>query len=233
MAQVTGGLVSIEDGKKAAEEFAPARKVRVELSFSVSENEDYEGVFDTVSQAATNRVATLLGRATLSVVQTAPSSGEEAAPAATRKRRTKAEIAADEALAAAGGPSQSGSDGAKPTSADPAAIDEDPTGGADHVIELPDETPAIELPDQSDPAGIEDVDFDAPIEPEVTGDPITDADLNSAVQKKNAEIANPNAIRTIIGSYNPDPTQPFQLRQIPAAKRAEFLSKVSALTKAA
>ncbi len=37
---ITGGTVAIEDGLKAKEEFAPARKAKVEISFSVPEGAD-------------------------------------------------------------------------------------------------------------------------------------------------------------------------------------------------
>lgn len=220
MAQVTSGLVSVEDGIKKPEEYAPPRKVRVELSFSVGENEAYQDIFDTVSQAASNRVASLLGQKPV-VVE--PAEAAET-PAPKRRRRTAAEIAE------AGAKANGGSGGAQ-TSADPASM-EDPTGGEETVIHLPDETPEDESFDIEPAAGEpEDESFD--IEPAGSPDPISDGDLNSAVQKKNAEIANPNAIRTLISSYNPDPKSAFQLRQIPADKRGEFIAKLAALTKAA
>jgi len=52
---ITNGTVVIEDGIKAAEEFAPARKVRVELSF------DYDDL-DRVSALAQAKVNEMLGR---------------------------------------------------------------------------------------------------------------------------------------------------------------------------
>lgn len=233
MAQVTGGLVSVEDGKKAAEEYVPARKVRVDLSFSVGEGEDYAATFDMVSRAASNRVHALLhGTAIASVLDGAP---DATAPTATRTRRTKAQIEADNAAAKA---------------KDPAAVEEDPTGGQEHVINLPDQSakdPAAIEDDAGEPAassggaggGAQTSDDPAAIgdewdvQPEAPATAVTDADLNSAVQKKNGELEAPNLIRELIGSYNPDKTKPFQLRQIPAEKRAEFLNKLGALKKPA
>lgn len=223
MAQVTSGLVSIEDGLKRAEEYAPPRKVRVELSFGVGEGENYEAIFDTVSQAASNRVQSLLhGPAISAVTSAAAEAGEPASPPATppkRTRRTAAQIEADKAALLA---SETGASGDAPTSDDPAAI-----GGDD-----------LTTAKVADPADLSDLsEFDVrPTEAPSGGAspaPVTDADLNSAVQKKNAEISDPNAIRALIGGYNPDPTQVFQLRQIPADKRGEFLTKLAALTKAA
>lgn len=231
MAQITGGTVSVEDGLKKQEEYAPPRKVRVDLNFTVAEGEDYQSVFDAASHAATNRVHSLLhGKPFVTTVAQEPTageptSGEDAAPATRRKRRTNAEIEADNAKNAAGR-SQNGSGGVGQTS------DEDPTDNEANVIHLPDEAAMGDDFDiEPEPETATDDNFD--IEPEAGDDPITDADLNSLVQKRNAEIANPNAIRALIGSYNPDPKSAFQLRQIPAAKRGEFVAKLNALTKAA
>jgi hypothetical protein len=220
MAQVTGGTVSVEDGLKKQEEYAPPRKVQVILTFAVAEGEDYQSVFDAVSHAATNRVHSLLhGKPLVSTVAQEPAAGEATPP--KRKRRTAAEIAA-------AGASPIGSDGGAQTS------DEDPTNNEENVIHLPDEGAVEDETFDIEPAAEAAAEESFDIEPEpAAGEEITDADLNSAVQKKNAEIANPNAIRALIGGYNPDPKQAFQLRQIPAAKRAEFLSKLNALTKAA
>ncbi len=60
MTVVTTGVVSIEDGKKSATEFEPARKVRVELTFTVNEGEDIEVLLDQVSDLANQKVQVLL-----------------------------------------------------------------------------------------------------------------------------------------------------------------------------
>jgi hypothetical protein len=227
MSQVTGGLVSVEDGIKKSEEYAPPRKVRVELSFGVEEGGDFEAIFDRVSQAATNRVASLLNGTALNVVQAeTPASGETT----RRPRRTKEQIAADKA-AAEGGPSPSGSAGGAQTSAkDPASVEEDPTGGEESVVHLPDES-------AKDPAAIEDdaapeeVSFD--IEPEEeAGEEVSDTELNSRVQRRNADLEDPDLIRDLIKKFNPDPKKSFTLRQIPQAQRADFLKQLDSLKKA-
>lgn len=227
MAQVTGGTVSVEDGLKKQEEYAPPRKVIVSLNFQVAEGEDFQATFDLASHAATNRVYSLLhGKPFVTTIGEPtgalhePDAADGAAPP-KRKRRTAAEIAA------AGAPNTGGSGGARTS-------DEDPTGNEAHTIHLPDETK-----DPADIGGDETFDIEPAveesfdIEPDAGSEDITDADLNNAVQKKNAEIANPNAIRALIGTYNPDPKAAFQLRQIPAAKRAEFLTKLGELKKVA
>lgn len=217
MAQITGGLVSVEDSKPHSNDEDGRKKVRVDLSFAVGEGEDYTTTFDLASEAATNRVTALLNGVSLRAVggTTAETPASPPAPAARRTRRTAAQIEADNAAKAAGH-SPSGSAGGEQTSDDPASISlPDETAGDDDTFDIEAEAPVAEES------------FD--IEPDAGGDPITDADLNSAVQKKNAEIKNPNAIRALIGAYNPDPKAAFQLRQIPADKRAEFVTKLAAL----
>lgn len=57
---ITSGMVSFEDGRKAAEEYAPARKVRVELSFSVDPNGDAMADLDMASGLAKAKVKELI-----------------------------------------------------------------------------------------------------------------------------------------------------------------------------
>lgn len=58
---ITNGLVSVEDGKKAIEEFAPARKVRVELHFTIDEGADEKTVLHDATAMASNQLAEALG----------------------------------------------------------------------------------------------------------------------------------------------------------------------------
>ena len=64
---ITDGVVSFEDGVKASEEYAPAKKVRVELTFAVIEGEDGEEVLARVGDLARAQVARLLGKAPAAV----------------------------------------------------------------------------------------------------------------------------------------------------------------------
>lgn len=85
----------------------------------------------------------------------------------------------------------------------------------------------------ADPAAVTDEpadDFSAPAAvAEVR--PITDADLHSAAQKKNGEIKNPLAIRTLVSTFRPAGSNvAFQLAEIPQARRQEFLDKLAKLT---
>lgn len=213
------GTVSFEDGDKAADktdQYDVSRKVRVELKFSVFEGQDGVEVLRFTGDAARAEVARLLGGKAPAV--SAPQGEAQAGEPTKRTRRTKEQIAADEAAKQAGAPTTGVSGGAQ-TSADPAAVEDfDPTA----------EIPATETTDD----GLDLSEFDVQPEAEVD-EVITDADLNSAVQKKNGELGDPPRIRELIGSYNPDPKSVFQLRQIPAGKRREFLDKLAALKKAA
>ncbi len=87
---ITSGTVSIEDGKKGREDFAPPRKVKVELSFSVEEGGDALKELDGVTTIAGDRVRDMLGVAQRAfagpVIQegvTKASEGDVAAPAAS------------------------------------------------------------------------------------------------------------------------------------------------------
>lgn len=216
MAQITSGSVCIEDGLKKSEEYAPPRKVSVTLNFGVVEGEDFNAVFDLASQAAANRVHSLLHGTAIRVVAAPEAPAADALPvepAARKRRRTAAEIAADNALALAAHPK-----------GDPSAVEDPAAIGEEPPLDSGDPTSG-----GADPAGLDDFS----IEPEETGDePITDAALNAAVQRKNAELGDPEAIRGVIKLYNPDPTKAFQLREIPQDKRADFITKLGGLTKA-
>ena len=60
MTNITGGIVSIEDGTKAAADYAPARKVRVELHFDIPKDGDSAAHLDAVSAIAQAKVTDLL-----------------------------------------------------------------------------------------------------------------------------------------------------------------------------
>lgn len=59
---ISGGLVSIEDGDKKTEEYAPARKVRVELKFDAEPGIDGQNRLEVVAAIADAQVNKLLGR---------------------------------------------------------------------------------------------------------------------------------------------------------------------------
>lgn len=239
MAQINGVTVRFSDGIKTAD-YAPPRLYDITANVALEAGDHAETVIlEALTLIRRAGSAALKGQTSYEVKPPADAGlvEEPASPPAEqprRVRRTKAQIEADEkakrdASASSSGAPAGGANTAAGSSADAAASLDDPTDGDENVIHLPDETDdAAALEDEEDNGLSE---FDVPA-PEPAGEPVNDADLASAVTKKNGEINNPDAIRELIGSYNPDPTKPFQLRQVPADKRQEFLGKLAALKKA-
>lgn len=58
---ITSGTVSIEDGIKAKEEFAPARKAKIELSFAIPEGQDGTAFLNGVTKIAQDKLTEVLG----------------------------------------------------------------------------------------------------------------------------------------------------------------------------
>lgn len=212
---ISGGRVQIEDGTKAKEEYAPARKVIVELRFEVPEGGDGSAMLDSVALQADNKLRQLLNRPT--VAQAAMSASldtppmptpektkapakAKAAPKATEK--TKAELAKELGL---------------PTTdtvhkAPEAALGEPEAPAAPVQTDIEDE--------------LESLGIAAPA-------PITDKELGDAASKKMAELKtkhgekfDPTAIRSLLTSYYEGGTR---IASIPVAKRPEFLVKLSEL----
>lgn len=108
MTNINAGIVSIEDGAKKAEEYAPPRKVRVELHFDVPEGTDAVAQLDAVAALADKKVKALLGAkapAERVITPNATVQEKDAAKAAyvdkveaPKKPPTRTKIKADEAL---------------------------------------------------------------------------------------------------------------------------------------
>jgi hypothetical protein len=213
---ILGGIVAYEDGIKttAGDQFSPTRKVRVELNFAVPEDPGID------ASAATEEVldtAISLVQKKLGIKAPTP-----AAKTAVVETRTKADLTA-EATAKAGG--EPATEAAKTVRRGPGrppkAPDPTPAPVADAAAVLDDDTASV----SEAIAGAETVeDWSAPMAVE-----ITDKDLNDAVQKKNAVLKNPVAIRTLIGNFNPDPKKAFSLSSIAKEQRQTFLDKLGAL----
>ena len=208
---ITHGVVSVEDGVKANEEYAPARKVRVELSFDVAEGSDPRKVLDAVSVTANAQVRSLLHQAPEIVVKRAETALVAAAPPADAEVNDPSDVDAKIAAAVA------------KTAARKAAA-----------------KAAKAVEPEADPAGIGDIEPDAPAPvkeaaiDEIEPDPeVTDAQVHEAIQKCNARINDTAAIKTLIGSYRTDPTKPFSASMIPQTSRADFLARLANMKAAA
>lgn len=82
---ITNGSVTIEDGVKAAEEYAPARKVSVTLGFAVTEAETAVNWLEEAAKQATAKVDELLGRTTTVKPTRAPRKAADKPAAAPAK----------------------------------------------------------------------------------------------------------------------------------------------------
>lgn len=212
---LTGGIVSVEDGTKKSEEYAPPRKVRVELHFTLPEGTaDGQTFLDAVAAQADAKVRELLGQKPTAI--TAPQVAALVADKITPRRGPGRPTAAtaeraitdkDKLAEAAGvGAPVAGKDAPKPeTKPDPAAI-------------VDDETIAV----------VEEDPFSVPAAEDIK--PISDEELNSLVGKKHATLQKPPLIRDLVGTFKPEGwTKQFTIRDIPQAQRPDFLKKLSEL----
>lgn len=172
MAEITGGVVSVEDGTKKAEEYAPPRKVRVELHFDMPPEKDLPGNLGSalafVGDVASAEVSRLLGQAVTAKPEYAPTQVIRTLdpPAAEKPKRQSRKAAADK------------TEGQQSTT-DPLAGMGEPQAPAQEMIE-------------GDP--LADMYGAAPQE-------YTDADLNAAVQAKLKTLQNPQQIREYISTF--------------------------------
>lgn len=214
---LTGGIVSVEDGTKKSEEYAPPRKVRVELHFALPEGtSDGQMFLDAVAAQADAKVRQLLmGTTAAPKPADAPRRGP-GRPAADPKPEQYGKSQGIEALktdkdklaeAAGVGAPVTGKEAPKPEmKPDPAAI-------------MDDETAAVVEEEDS---------FSVPAVEEVK--PISDEELNSSVGKKNATLNKPPMIRDLVATFKPEGwTKQFTMRDIPQAQRPDFLKKLSEL----
>lgn len=204
---ITGGTVSVEDGVKSKEEYAPARKVSVTLNFAVPENASAQTFLDAAATLADAKVKELLGRvatakpvppaSAATPVATAPSPAliktETAKPKPVKAEKpakvekTKADLEA-EMLAAASSPAPA-----------PTVEDEDPLADL-----LGDTAPA----------------------------PVTDKDLSAAAIAKAEKMKSvagwePKKIRMLVEKFAGKAGSKFH--EIPADKRNDFIKELDAL----
>ena len=239
---ITGGTVSVEDCKKhdgyPDPQFAPTRKVRVELIFVVPEDSD-EGqrYLDAVATQADGKVTEMLGKKTAARSATtsasAPAASAPAPAAGTPEPGSKAAREAE--LLAAGATPETlgrGTQALAPAAAGPKRTRTTKPPAPDAAA-APPATPAAD-PDELTPstaaAPADDLDdlLGAPAKVE----PVSDLELNTAIQKKNATLKSPPTIRKLVQTFNPDPAKFPQIvaAQIPQDKRHEFLQQLEALT---
>jgi hypothetical protein len=230
MTKITGGVVSIEDGTKAKEEYSPARKVRVELHFDVPEDQDGKAYLDAVAAQAQAKVMELLGgKVVPAVSQAAPAQPAGEKTLSDKDAKAKALGLPTTDLTAKPGDAKPEAPKAAPRGAAAAAAKKKADAEAAKAAAPKDEDDLTgEIAPEAPAATASDDDELFTVQPEE----ITDADLNHIVQVKNGELDGKGgaAIKKVISSYNPDPTKAFTLKQIPQASRAEFKERIGALT---
>lgn len=215
---ITSGTIAIEDGTKAKEEFAPARKVKVELSFSVPEGQDGAAYMQGVARIAETKVQEMLGRVAAKVVAAAadPKPVEVAKTEVETPAQKKKREAAEAKAAAAAAPKEK-------TKADLAREAGLPAGDDELLEDEPTITAAGKV--VADEDDLTDLLGDAPLVV------VTDKQLGEAAQRKNgtAKAADPNwapvKIRELIAKFSTDKT----INNIPAEKREQFLKELDAL----
>jgi hypothetical protein len=226
---ITSVTVMMENGIKR-EEYGPTRKAAVSLTAAVDKGDDGVVAMNYLGTLVRAKVAEMLGlEAPAAARATLEPAATEAAPAGEtqrRKRRTNAEIAADEAAKAGGGSpavqteANASTAGAASASGGPAAS----TDGAASGEEWSEET----LPPTSSasPGYGEDWSDAAP------APAISDADLAMHCSKHAQRLGGGEKVKAAIVSFKPDAwTQPkFGVTDIPQDKRPHFVAALEALT---
>lgn len=209
---LNGGTVSFEDGRKAAEEYAPNKKASATISFSAENGEDFNAILDQAIALAQGKVYEMLG------VRVSTGAPRKAAP---KGPMTATEVKDREAAMVA------------PTGAtilEPLA---------DATLKMLDDIPMGDGPKQvstGDDAMIEEPAKAPPTEagPIV----ITDADLYKAITTTNAALKKagkksaPADITKLIEKHCPKNGVPASSKLIPEAARPAFLADLKALAEA-
>lgn len=215
--QITGGKVSFSRSVQPAQ--YETKRADVELSFVLAEGETLADALDQVAALAKGKGLEMVGlkengagTGTKQIV-TPPPAATTSVPT-TGNGRTKADLE-KEALAAAA---------AKPTATKPPATKKtEPKADAASIVEEPAANISTSPEDRKDPAVIEDADpLGLGVE---AAKPLTDAELISEIQGHNSKVSNPTEIKKLVAIFAGGGA-PKTARDIPADKRAEFVTKL-------
>jgi len=203
MQQITSGRVVY--GRTVQPAQYESKKAEVELTFAVEEGAD-GAVVDAFMRDTAKKAQTLC----LEMVGLKPAVTPSvvplvvAPPAAATKEASAASMNAKETAKKPGRPKKE----APPVEPDPLDLSEAQISTGNERVD----------PEQADPDGLT---LDAGTE-----QPPTDTELQEAVQKKNAAIKNPAAIKALRSKY----TDGISINNIPPEKRRDFLKELAALT---
>ena len=217
---IISGTVTVEDGTKSKEEYAPARKVAVTINFAVPEGvtETKEGklYLDVAGHMANDKVNELLGRkaapivalaAGLEVTTLSAAPKAEKAPAKPKAEKPAAKTKADLAKEAG-----------LPTTD---TVHKAPAEALEGLSEEPAPATPVGIADELESLGID------------AAPAITDKELGDAANKKAIELRakhgdkyDPTILRAMLTSYYGTGTR---IASIPTDKRPEFMEKLAAL----
>jgi hypothetical protein len=197
---ITNGSITIEDGLKAAEEYAPARKVSVTLAFA---NDDpLVDALAAAAEVANAKVTEMLGRPKATpAMRKAPAAGTAHSVIAKKadKDKTKDDLAREMGL---------------PTTGGEGLLDETPA---------PSKPAAAPKPDTNELDDIMGADAPAPV---TDAELAHAAQKKNATEKESNKTWAPAKIRDLVTEFA---GAGKQLRDIPAEKRQAFLVKLEAL----
>jgi hypothetical protein len=212
---ITNGHVMIEDGLKAKEEYAPARKVQVHIAFAVPEGGDGNAHIQAAGDLAQAHISRLLGKVAPVLAQVAlpaPASVAEAPKAEKPIAKPKAEKPAGKTKA------DLAKEAGLPTTD---TVHKAPAEALDALDETPAPAAPVSIGDELESLGID------------AAPAITDKELGDAANKKAIELRgkhgdkyDPTILRALLTSYYGTGTR---IASIPTDKRPEFMEKLAAL----
>lgn len=197
---ITKGTVSIEDGKKATEEFAPARKVRVELTFDVDGEKGFDAL-NYIAEKVDAKVKEMLGQKQASVAAQAATNVADGIAAAAEPSKKPIRKKAEVLPPVDNFPL----DGQAAKANEPSA---DETGLDDGILGNELASAAGAMPEK-------------PVD-------VSDKALYDFVVATNAKVKKPKEITALISKYCPADGVPPSLKRVPEAKRVAFINEVKA-----
>lgn len=235
-ADITEVRVTFGNGIKR-EEFGPTKKAEVTITAAVDKGQDGRATLDEISELALRKTAELLGAPRPAEQPLPPtSSASQASPAEAepqrRTRRTKEQIAADNAAAEAAKQAATNPTGNTPPADEWAGV----AAGTD--------APAAseqQAADTTQPSGDDTTQKTTAATDDWTASEtatITDADLNQHCSTHAARVKDPLKVRGVIAKFNPgtDAFNPdkggkkFGVSDIPQEQRPSFVKALEDLT---
>lgn len=205
--QITGGTVTY--GRTVQPAQYESKKAEATIAFVLSEGEMMGDTLEKVKTLAMDACHEMVGLKKPSAPAALPAGDKVGAKEAAAASLNAKDKPTETEKTTARTPPKTRTKKDEPA-ADPAAVVEEPKANISANPE-----------DRVDPAAI----VDDPTE--VSAAAITDADINTAVQKRNGEIKNPQAIRELIVKYVGK--TPCRAVDVPAGVRQKFLDELTKL----